>query len=50
MNKVYSDSTLNVSKEDFEKPEQPLSIEIDCDAYLKKGSGFDDSNNDHNFE
>ncbi len=33
MNKVYADSTLQISKGDFEKPENPLSIELDCEKY-----------------
>lgn len=33
MNKVYADSTLQISKGDFEKPEAPLSIELDCKKY-----------------
>lgn len=33
MNKVYADSTLEISKGDFEKPEKSLSIELDCDVY-----------------
>ncbi len=38
MNKVYADSTLEISTEDFEKPEEPLSIEIDCQLYRKKNA------------
>tara|TARA_B110000503_G_scaffold142409_1_gene239115 strand:- start:2226 stop:4661 length:2436 start_codon:yes stop_codon:yes gene_type:complete len=33
MNKVYADSTLQITKGDFEKPEVPLSIELDCKKY-----------------
>lgn len=33
MQKVYSDPSLNITKEDFEKPSRPLSIQIDCDVY-----------------
>ena len=33
MRKVYDDPTLMISKGDFEKPLQPLSIEIDCDKF-----------------
>jgi penicillin-binding protein 1A len=33
MNKIYADSTLQISKEEFEKPENPLSIELDCENY-----------------
>ena len=31
MKKCYEDKTLNISKKDFEKPEN-LSINIDCDS------------------
>lgn len=30
MRKCYEDPTLNISKEDFEKPENPLTIRLDC--------------------
>lgn len=30
MKKCYADPTLNISKEDFEKPENPISIKLDC--------------------
>jgi len=33
MNRVYADSTLNISMDDFEPPLEPLSVEIDCDAF-----------------
>lgn len=35
MKRVYADSTLNISMEDFERPLTPLGIEIDCEAYDK---------------
>ncbi|MEQ8323456.1 MAG: transglycosylase domain-containing protein [Vicingaceae bacterium] len=38
MQKVYADSTIKVSKGDFEKPEKKISIELDCNAY---GTGQD---------
>ena len=31
MQRVYADSTINISMGDFEKPLNPLSVEIDCD-------------------
>ncbi len=31
MQKVYADTSIHVSKEDFEKPEKKISIELDCD-------------------
>jgi penicillin-binding protein 1A len=33
MQKVYADSTIQLSMEDFEPPLEPLSVEIDCDKY-----------------
>jgi penicillin-binding protein 1A len=33
MQKVYNDSKLALSKEDFERPENPLTIELDCSKY-----------------
>lgn len=36
MRKCYEDSTLNISKEDFEKPERPISIRLDCNDTTKK--------------
>ncbi|MFZ0491105.1 MAG: penicillin-binding protein, partial [Salegentibacter sp.] len=39
MKNLYGDPKLDVSKDDFERPED-LSIEVDCDEYkAKKGSG-----------
>lgn len=35
MQQVYSDTELNISKGDFEKPSKPLSVEIDCDKFDK---------------
>jgi len=36
MQRVYADSTLNISQGDFEKPFRPLSVEIDCDKFEKE--------------
>ncbi len=33
MQKVYDDSSLNISKGDFAKPSKPLSVEIDCEKF-----------------
>ena len=33
MQKIYADSMLNISQDDFEKPLKPLSIEIDCEKF-----------------
>ncbi|MEP7264461.1 MAG: transglycosylase domain-containing protein [Bacteroidota bacterium] len=38
MKKVYADPGLNYSKEDFEKPEKPLSVELDCSKYETPGN------------
>jgi penicillin-binding protein 1A len=35
MKKVYADPTLIYSKGDFEKPEKPLGVELDCKKYKK---------------
>lgn len=33
MKKCYADKKLNVSKADFEKPEAPISVELNCNKY-----------------
>jgi penicillin-binding protein 1A len=33
MQKVLADPSLNISRGDFEKPLQPLSVKLDCDKY-----------------
>jgi penicillin-binding protein 1A len=33
MKKIYADSTLNISQEDFEKPLKELTVEIDCEKF-----------------
>ncbi len=33
MTKVYADSSLNITKGEFERPEKPLNVEIDCSKY-----------------
>lgn len=35
MKKVFSDPTLNYSQGDFEMPEDPLRVELDCSKYNK---------------
>jgi len=44
MNKVYADSTLTISKGPFERPEGPLTVELDCAKFEKmnrrKGVGL----------
>ena len=36
MKKLYADRSLNISKDDFEKPDTPISIRLDCDDTPKK--------------
>lgn len=48
MNKVYADSSISISKEDFEAPEAPLVIGIDCDAFDKQ-NGFNNTSSEPNF-
>lgn len=43
MQKVYADSTLNYSKGSFERPAEPLHVEIDCGKYEKQDKHKDDS-------
>ncbi|GAB4252895.1 MAG: transglycosylase domain-containing protein [Vicingaceae bacterium] len=38
MQKVYADSSIVLNRGDFEKPEQPLSIEIDCKKYNQENN------------
>jgi penicillin-binding protein 1A len=35
MQKVLADKSLQISKGDFEKPVQPLSVQLDCDKFEK---------------
>jgi penicillin-binding protein 1A len=35
MQRVYNDKSLQISKGDFERPVQPLSVQLDCDKYEK---------------
>jgi penicillin-binding protein 1A len=43
MQKVYADSTLNYSRGNFERPAEPLHVEIDCGKYEKQDKHKDDS-------
>ena len=42
MRKCYEDKTLNISKEDFEKPDGELSISINCDEVKKVEGDVED--------
>lgn len=42
MQKVYADPSLQISKGDFEKPVQPLSVQLDCDKNEKETDGLEE--------
>ncbi|MBL4706725.1 MAG: penicillin-binding protein, partial [Flavobacteriales bacterium] len=49
MNKVYDDSTLNISTSDFDRPTGKLEIQLDCNQYRANQDGnwdLDDAIND----
>lgn len=39
MEKCYADPGLNISKQGFQKPEVPITVELDCEAYARKQNG-----------
>jgi penicillin-binding protein 1A len=41
MQRVYADETINLTKDDFERPARPLSIETDCSRYRQDSSPRD---------
>lgn len=44
MKRCYADSSLDISRTDFEKPSGPLSIELDCEKFERQnqtGNPFD---------
>ncbi len=47
MKKVYADKNLKVSTGSFEKPSQPITVELDCDKY--KQPGEDEKNPEKSF-
>jgi penicillin-binding protein 1A len=42
MQKVLADPTLRISKGDFEKPVQPLSVQLDCDKFEKEQDNLEE--------
>ena len=38
MQKVYADSTLDISKGDFQKPLSDVALEFDCELYEQEQS------------
>lgn len=50
MQKVHADKSLKISDGDFEKPEKPLTIELDCIKYnLENGNNNPEYNNDSDY-
>jgi len=41
MQRVYTDESINLTKEDFERPARPLSVETDCSKYRQDNSARD---------
>ena len=37
MKKVYGDNSLNISKDNFVAPDDPLNVELDCGKYFQPG-------------
>ncbi len=37
MQKVYADKSINLTKGDFDRPDEPLNVELDCDKYVQPG-------------
>jgi penicillin-binding protein 1A len=50
MQKVYADTTLNISMDDFEKPEKKISIELDCRKYQEDITSDFDISDDYFME
>lgn len=48
MRKCYGDETLNISKEEFNKPEE-MSITTDCDKWKDENSGIEEIPDEFNF-
>lgn len=42
MEKVYNDPSTGITKGPFERPDRPLSVEIDCDMYNLERDNFGD--------
>ena len=51
MHKVHEDKTLDITKSDFEKPEIPISVELDCGKWQdsQKNDTFGDEEEDPDF-
>ncbi len=42
MKKLYKDKKLNISQEDFEIPERPIRVQLDCEAKVDEPDDFDE--------
>lgn len=49
MKKVYADEKIQISKGDFDKPEKPLSIELNCERYKEAISNPSSGGNNFGF-
>ncbi|HNQ11673.1 MAG TPA: transglycosylase domain-containing protein [Bacteroidia bacterium] len=49
MKKVYSDKQITISTGEFEKPQKPLSIELNCDRYKEAISSPESGGNNFGF-
>ncbi len=49
MEQLYADEEINLSKEDFERPIRPLSVEIDCGKWKQQNQSFDDQVDESDF-
>jgi len=46
MQRVYADQSINLTKDDFERPLRPLSVETDCTRYRQPSSPRDEFRRD----
>ncbi|MBL4592613.1 MAG: hypothetical protein JKX68_02225 [Flavobacteriales bacterium] len=49
MQRIHADKKLKISDGDFEKPEKPLTIELDCKKYNDMNGGIDYGGGDSDF-
>lgn len=49
MKRVLADPSLHISKGDFEKPVQPLSVQLDCDKFEKDQEDLEDEKENMEF-
>jgi len=49
MKSMYNDSTMHLSKRDFDKPSTPLHVEIDCDKWDQQNAQQQDNIDENEF-